>query len=35
MEPNQALENIRRSLHDLAQPLAAVTVVYSRFCKKR
>jgi signal transduction histidine kinase len=25
MEPNQALEDIRRSLHDLAQPLAAVT----------
>ena len=25
MEPNQALHDIRRSLHELAQPLAAVT----------
>jgi signal transduction histidine kinase len=25
MEPAQALHDIRRSLHDLAQPLAAVT----------
>jgi hypothetical protein len=25
MEPTQALNDIRRSLHDLAQPLAAVT----------
>ena len=25
MEPNEALQDIRRSLHDLAQPLAAVT----------
>jgi signal transduction histidine kinase len=25
MEPNQALIDIRRSLHELAQPLAAVT----------
>ncbi len=25
MEPQQALDDIRRSLHDLAQPLAAVT----------
>jgi|WetSurMetagenome_2_1015567.scaffolds.fasta_scaffold187951_1 signal transduction histidine kinase len=25
MEPSEALKDIRRSLHDLAQPLAAVT----------
>ena len=25
MEPNQALKDIRHSLHELAQPLAAVT----------
>lgn len=25
MEPEQALKDIRRSLHELAQPLAAVT----------
>jgi len=25
MEPNEALQDIRRSLHELAQPLAAVT----------